>query len=459
MGESRNSPGIRVCRGVILVAGVAIVAMVPWSVQAGEFGLGVGYIGSFSDNIRRAGEGLEEEERIHSVVGGLAYRENNADLAARLQGQIEHRTYSRDTYEDETVMLLDAAAVWTVSPQRFVWTLEDRFDQIPQDATLTDTPGNREAINVFSTGPDLLLPLTPVDTLVIGARAGYSYFRESDFDHGRYAGIVRWRHLADPGTIYSLNLEVMQAQFTDLPEPPAVSPAADYVRSDLFVRTDRRTPMTRLVFDAGATKIVPDAGEDYGGALARLNWAQRVSSDSSLGIAGGLEYLDVSGALLAGLADPTVQDPITAPSPIPQTVTSGDVFYQRRGEIYYTRTGTSGGLRVGTFYRDRDYEHVAQDQIVWGGRAEWSYNFTEMLAGTLYGEAARTEFREFVRVDRDVSYGAWFGYRLNPNVSLRLEGRRYERHSSAPLADYMETRAYLSLLYSSSPVFTLAERR
>jgi hypothetical protein len=458
MSDSKNNPGTWASHRIILIAGLAVGAVTLPAAHAGEIGFGFGYVGAYSDNIRRA-EGGSEEELTHALLGGLAYRENSADLAARLLGQVEYRDYSRNTYDDETVLLLDAAAVWTINPQRLIWTLEDRFDQLPQDATLADTPDNREAVNVFNTGPDLLLPLTPVDTLVVGARVGHSYFRESDVDHNRYAGIVRLRHLAGPSTSYSLNLETIRVQYTDLPEPPAVSPVADYLREDLFMRMDRRTLLSRLVLDAGLTRIVPDTGDDYDGPLARLNWAQRVSSESSVGIAGGLEYQDVSGALLAGLADPTVQDPITAPPQIPQTVTSGDIFYHKRAEVYYTRTGLFVGFRINVFYRDRDYEHVAQDQIARGGRTDWSYNFTETLTGNLYGEATRTDYQDFVRIDRDVNYGAWFGYRLNPNVSLRLEGRRYERRSAAALADYEETRAYLSLLYSSSPIFTLTERR
>jgi len=440
-------------------ASAVIAILINGIAWAGELGLGIGYAGTYTDNVNRS-EGGSTDEWIHSYIGGFGYRENSADLAARIQAQVEHRDYEHKSYEHETVGSMEAAAVWTISPQRLIWTFEDRFEQVPQDATQVDTPNNREAVNVANTGPDLLFPVTPVDTLVVGARVGHSYFRESNFDHMRYSGIARWRHLTGPSEIYSLNFEALSAKFTEMEGSQSGSTVADYFRSDLYLRYDRRTPLSRFVLDAGATQIGPDNEEEgYSGPLVRLNLATRLSSDSSIGVSGGMEYLDVSTALLAGLADPTVQETIAAPPPVPQTITSGDVYYQKRADVFYTLASTYSGFRLGAFYRERDYEHVNQDQYAWGGRSDASYNFSSTLTAGIYGEATRTEFLEFVRTDREVIYGAMLAYRLQPELTVRVEGRRTERLSSVSLGGYEETRGVVSILYSTSPVFALAGRR
>lgn len=425
---------------------------------AGELGIGVGYIGEYTDNIQRVPID-PHEDWVNTVLAGVAYRENGPELAARAQAQVEYRDYTREVYQDETLFYLDSAAVWTIRPQRLLWTLEDRYDQIPQDATRALTPSNREAANVLNTGPDLLVYLNPVDVLVFGMRVGNTWLKQSDADNNRYTGIFRWRHQANASTNLSLNLEAQKIMFTDVPPPPVPTGLQDYLREDLYLRLDRRQVRSRLVVDLGGTRIDPEIEENYGKPLVRFNWAQRLSSESAFGVAFNREYMDVGGSLLSSVADPTSPEPVAVVPAIPPAISSGDIFYSQRSEMFYNRTGHYLAMHAGVYQRDIDYETIPQDRIETGGRALVTYDFSATLAASLLGETQRTEYQDLNRIDRDVSYGILFAYRISQHLSLNLEGRHYERDSSDALSSYTETRGLLGLLYSSHPVLVPMVRR
>ena len=56
------------------------------SAHAGEFAYGIGYVGEYSDNIRRV-PANPESEKVSSTLMGIAYRENAPTFDAFLQAQ------------------------------------------------------------------------------------------------------------------------------------------------------------------------------------------------------------------------------------------------------------------------------------------------------------------------------------------------------------------------------------
>jgi hypothetical protein len=426
------------------------------SAHAGQLGFGIGYIGEYTDNMQRL-PANPQEEWTNSVSAGVAYRDDSPELAANVRAQVEHRDYTREIYPDETVGYLASAAVWTVVPRRLQWAFVDRLDQLPQSATSAFTPANRDTVNVIETGPDVLVSLNPVDVLVLGARAGNTWMKEGDADHDRFAAIFRWRHQIDATSQFSLNLQGQKIAYTDAPATP--TDRQDYLREDLYLRYDRRQPWSRLVLDLGGTRIMPEDGvEDLHEPLLRLNLARRLSSDSAVGLSLGHETMEVGTALLAGVADPTLPEPISAPVAVPADLAAGDVFVSRHGEVFYNRSGPYVGVRADAFQRDLDYQTLLPDRIETGARLQVAYNFTPTLTAGAYGGALKTEYQEVGRLDRDVSYGVVLTYRLSTALTLGLEGSHTERVSSDPLADYQETHGLVRFMYSSNPLFTPAAR-
>ena len=430
-----------------------------WSCAiASEAGTTVGYIGQYSDNIRLVPTGMEQEW-INSAFLGYSYRERDPELAADLSGTIEYRDYTRQTYQDETLFYLSAAGVWTIAPRRFLWTLVDRFDQLPQDTTRAPTPDNREAVNVVDTGPDLLINLNPVNVLVLGMRAGNTWFKQSESDNDRIAAVLSWRYHWDTVTQLSANVEEQQIRYTTVTAAPVVG-IGDYHREDYYLRYDRQVPLGRAMVDLGASSIRPDGlVGDRNEPIFRLNLAYRLSPESAVGLSGRHELMSLSSALLADVADPTAPESITAPPSVPLELASGDIYVNRGGEAFYTRRGEFLGAQASVFGRELDYLTTPQDRTEFGGRLQLSYVFTSTLAATAYGSAIHTDYPEIARLDRDINYGLVFAYRLTPNVTFSLEGRRSQRDSSDSTAGYVETRGLAQLVYNTGPLATLPAYR
>ena len=424
-----------------------------WFVQctcAGELAYGLGYVGEYSDNIQRTTSN-QQSEWINSVLAGVAYRENGPVLTANLLAQAEYRDYKNNIYNDGPLYYADASLLWRISPQRLNWIFVDRYDQITRNITLPDTPDNRVNTNVLSTGPDLFIRLGSVNTLVLGLRYGNATYSEGALDNSRYGASARWLYAANTEMTYSLNYEAEKSEYDN------VDLNDNLMRHDVFIRADTRQARARFMLDVGATQIDRDRAGETSGYLARLTWAQQLTSGSSAGILLGSEYQDAGTALLA-----TATSPISAPGAPPSLPVTGDVtndfFYTKRAELYYSRSGSSLGLNARAYYRDIDYEVARLDRHEAGGRIEMIYSLSSLLATTVYGSHLDIQYQSFTRDDRENETGIRFLYRVNRNLSAALDGRKSWRYSTDVRQEYTDNRVLFSLLYSSSPLFTPVRR-
>lgn len=447
----RKVGGRRLVLGLLLLG-----AAVP--LHAGEFAYGLGYSVSRSDNITRV-PANERGETTHSYLAGFAWLERTTDFSARLLGQAELRDYEKDIYDDETVSYLSSSMLWTISPQRFTWSLDDAYEQVRIDTTQADTPANRANVNVFSTGPDIYIRFTPINTLALGARAGNVYTGSADVDNDRFSGSARWLYQATSSSTYSLNFQLQDVNYEDSVRND------DYTRHDFFLRADYRPSRSQYVLDAGISQINLDRGNDADGTLVRLSWTRQLTPESSFGASATGEFSDTGTDILT--ASSAAAEAASATEPVSTSVSSAlssdtvtsDVYYAKRGYLFYARRGSRIAMELSGNTQELDYETTAQDRKETGGRAEVTFYYSSATTLRLFAEHARIEYQNIVRRDADRDYGIRLGYRLSRRVSLGLEGTRDIRRSTDATDDYEENRAVLSLLYGSSPLFTPVSMR
>ena len=432
--------------GAALFFSLLVIGYLTQASHAGELAYGLGYFGEYSDNIQRVPTDPQSEWSI-SVFAGIAYRENGPALDAYLQTQAEYRDYRDDVYNDGPLYYADATLLWRAIPRRLNWIFADRYDQVTRTITLPDTPDNRVDSNVLYTGPDMFLRLGPVNTLVFGLRYGDATYGEGDLNNNRYGASVRWQYAASSELTYSLNYEVEQVKFDN-------EILNDNLRrQDAFLRTDRRQARAQFLFDLGASRIDRDRAGEASGYLARLTWAQQLTSGSSAGVLIGGEYLDSGAALLSTATGPSPIPVALPPSSATGSLT-GDLFYTKRAEIFHVYKGDSSGLNAKAFYRDIEYEIVPEDRQEAGGLLDVTYKPTSLLAATLYGTYLKVHYLSFARDDRESETGIRFLYRVNRKLSATLDGRKTWRYSTDASQEYTDRRVRFSLLYSSGPLFT-----
>ena len=432
------------------MAGLMLCSVVAGKANAAaDFAYGLGYTAEHSDNITRvAANG--KEDWIHGLIAGFGYRDNDPELATYFIGQVERRRYQKGTFDDETLYFIDASALWTISPQRFTWTVNDYHTQAVRDARAADTPNNRVGTNVFETGPDGYLHFGAGNTLDVGARYGNIYFGDSSASNNRLKGYGRWLYELNATSTVSFNDERLKVAFNN------DDANIDYTRSDEFVRLEMRPEPSHFVLDVGHTKIDRERGLDLDGPLVRLSWLYRITSESVFGVTLAKEHDDAGTALLAGVTSPTA-GPVPV-APVAEAVATADVYYIRRAEAFYTFTSGDWVTLLNGYKREFDYQLSPQDREERGGHAEVTYNASGLLATTVFGEVLRTTYLDNPREDVDKTTGVRWRYRAGRTLSFGLEGTKTWRSSTDPRLGYVDRRIFLGVYYSSGPTYSPARR-
>jgi len=413
---------------------------------AAQVDYGVGYAGERSSNIRRVATN-PEHEWSNSLIGGFTYGEDSPEFTGRATFQGEYRNYVHDTLPDESLFLADVAAVWTLSPRRLTWTLQDAFREVSVDPTAAPTTVNLAGANVFSTGPDMYLHFGPVHSVALGARYGNMYVGEQDIDNSRYTGLIRWLYQSSPNTTWSLNYELLRVVYDNdvLNE--------NYRRRDAFFRLEKRYVRSLFTVDLGATTIERERSSDIDGSLARVSWRRELSTDSSFGLGVTTGYQDLGSQLQGLVTDPTIPIGGLPGAPIGTQSVTNDLYYLKQADAFYTRRGAHLGWTVRAVGREYDFEVRPEDRDETGGGFEASYFYSVTTTYTLFGDFLKTKYLQIDRRDEDKQVGVRVNYLVRRNVTLGLEARRTERGSTVPASEFVDTQFLITLFYSTGPLY------
>ncbi|MGB5080921.1 MAG: hypothetical protein WBO23_09275, partial [Burkholderiales bacterium] len=378
-----------------------------------------------------------------------SYEERSADFNARALARGERRDYLRKTYSGENAFYVNGAAVWTISPQRLSWSLEDVAREVRTDITAPDTPSSRTNANSVSTGPDFTLRLDPVNSAEIGAR----YIRfdiDGPGDNQSYSGRARWLHRVSVLTKLSLNYEATRVSYQD---PGSFS---DVFREDLFLGFETNLPSSGVAIDAGTTRILRQGADELNGKLARLRLSSQLTPESSLRASLAGEYSDTGSELLGGVTSAS-QTKVAVPSTPATVVAAGDVYYTKRGDIAYENRSRPFGFALSGFARRFDFKPLNpfspdHDFDEGGGRISCAWLYSDGVRFGAYTEYLRRTFLDFPQEDTVRSTGATAGYNLTPNVSITLEAARLAQSSTVQANNFVDWRAMLSVAYTSGPI-------
>lgn len=422
---------------------------VAWAAQADY---GFGYLGEYRSNIRQQPNN-DTNEWINVGLAGFTYSENTADFVTHITSQAEYRDYRRETFADETLFFLDASSVWTLSPGRLTWTAVDAYREVTLDATQADTPANRTGANVLETGPDAFFRLGSANTLSLGARYGDVHVRESDLDNNRYGGVVRWIYQSTAQTSYSLNLEQVRVEFEN------DTTNENFRRQDSFLRVQTRSAHAEITLDGGRTEFDRARSSDLDSSLARLTWRQNLTSISTFGVSASSGYQDLGTELLRYVTPPTTSVSVTAPPPPATDIVSNGLYHSKRADMFYSYRGNRLTWNGGVVARDVDFEAAAtEDQKEKGANFDASYLVSGVTTLSLMTSLLDLEFLTSGREDKETQMWLRLAYRAQRELTVGLDVGRVKRDSNDPAHDFVDNRIYLSVLWSTGPLFSPLSR-
>ena len=231
----------------------------------------------YSDNISRLGSHPDAATMFGLELGANLSVETESNYARINAAATGYTVDSAPAeYRDEVLGKIDADWLFDLVPERLQWVTAESFGQVAGRSYQQIQPGNREDVNVFSSGPQFAMELGPKTSL--GASLRYlktDYSRTALDNHGHSAALsATWK----PTELQSYSLHA-ERERTDFSSSLLES---DSVRR-IFGRWELFSRRSQFVLQAGASRLeTASKAHDEPTYLASLNTAAGAYSNVQL---------------------------------------------------------------------------------------------------------------------------------------------------------------------------------
>jgi hypothetical protein len=365
----------------------------------------------------------------------FSFGQRSAKLQADIVGDLAYYDYLQNTYDPEFLGNAIADVRYSFVPQRFDWVFTDNFGQVLADPFAPATPDNRENINYFSTGPDVIFPFGSQTRLRLSARYALTTYEDSPLDSDSLLGQIGLIRTLSSSSSVSLNARAQRVKYHE------ESLNGDYDQGEAFVRYEAEGARTRLTVDAGYTELDQDAAENSeGGLLLRLTLERRLSAASVVTLDGGSEFSNSASAFAQGQGVGGVG---IGSAPGRQTV---EPFTLDHATLTWDFQRNRTALSLFGRWEERSYENdPILDQTLSTLGASLRRELSQSTSIEISGAGASASFEQ-PGVDYDeLTAGVAFDWRLSRAVSLRASYDYVDRNSDLAGASYKENRFWLSI--------------
>jgi hypothetical protein len=389
-----------------------------------------------SDNVAQVPSGAKSDT---IVTEGVDF--NWHDLRPRLQADIDadlnYLEYLKHVagVPDQVIGNFLGQGRFAAVPDILFWNASDNFGQGLVDPLAAASPTNRENINYFRTGPELLLPLAATTFIDIKANYGRVTYQTSPLDSQRYDGSVGLVRRMSQESSVSLNVRDERVEFSD----DTLNP--DYSRQDAFVHYELKDKRTTIDADLGYSRL-RDPVSPTSGLLARFDVSRRVSASSTLAVSVGREYSDAADAFRleqtlggANLNTQTVQQ---AGAPFTSTYASVSWNFQ------FSRTGF--GVSA-DYFKDAYPQPSTLDDDREQVTAHLSRKLTPLLDVSLQEQYFRQQFRDIVGNSTEYITGLQLTWAAGRHLNVLLDAQRADRHSDLAGTAFTENRIWVRVAY------------
>lgn len=421
--------------GTIQLLALGLLSLViPGASVAADFGYGLGYSATHSDNITLANTN-PKSDWINSAQAQVAWQESDLPtVTARLYSQLQYDAYARHTYGDQTYVLLNSAATWMITPQ-FSWTGEDYYGQVPINPFLSNTPNNLQNVNVFTTGPNWAVRIDPLNLLELGARYSNFHSDNGNNDSNQGAAFAGWQFQYSPITVLSLNYRAQHSTYTQ------IAGNAGYDRQDLFFRMVSRRRYAAFVTDIGNTWLNQTGAKHLTGVYARLLASRQLTETNTVSLSAQSAITDTAEQILSSGGVGLVSA---------GTIASTDVYRLDQLDWNFSHSRIIGMDNLHLYIDRLNYYTLSSDERITGGDFSLAFPFSVTFIGSIFGSYSHTLSYATSTVDRDGIEGAQLSYRARPNVFLGLLGQLRQRRSDSAGGSYNEARVVFSVNYYSN---------
>ena len=433
MTATKTLIGSVVALGSTLVMGSAVA-------QQAEIGWGVSAGVEHTDNVGRVTDN-EESDTIGNVGLQLNLRREGR-LQLGVGADLQYRKYFDDSFDEELTGFFNGTAVYEFIPERFSWFAQNSFGQTLIDARAVDTAGNRQNTNVFSTGPDIRLPLGSRSEVLIQGRWIDASFDDSDTDNERLTGSLSLIRNLSATSYVSLNGSATRVEYGEVP------PNSNYDINSVYVGYGIEGARTKLALTAGRT-AQHDFGESTDGPLFSLSVSRQISPRSTLSFVAGTNLVDTLDSFMrdfeGGSPDAGTSDAVVA----------RDVYQEDYLSLRLDLKGDRNAYGLSADWSQEEHERDATlDRERLRFNARISRQLTQKLSASLDGSWNTEDFAGSGIDFDEWSVGAGLNWNFAQGFTLGLRADRFEGSGGTPtgngVRDFVENRYSLTVSYRPS---------
>ena len=393
-----------------------------------------------TDNVARTPTNTKSDTILTEGIDFI-WHDLRPRLDADVDADLNYLQYLNHTYGSQVLGNFIGQARAVAVPDVFFWKIADNFGQNRIDPLAAISPGNRENINYFSTGPQLMLPLGATTFLQVSADYGNVKYQVSPLDNQREdAGIALLRKLSQSSFV-SLNLRDEHVGYSD------DVANINYNRQDAFVRYDSQGARTRIGIDLGYSKL-HDRISPVSTFLGRLEVSRNLSAFSSITLSVGREYSDSSDEFrlsqtLTGVNNTNIQS--AAQSGAPFTTNHAQAAWN------FQRARTGFGFSVEAF-KDTYQQPSVLDENRLQAEVHASRRLTPNLEVRLIENYFHQHFLDIPGTATETTSEAQLVWRAGRRLSVIVDFSRSNRHSESAATNFTENRGWVRIAYGRPAV-------
>lgn len=408
-----------------------------------EFQPGVGLGLEHTDNAR-----LTQDNTVDDLIAvtyvGANISENDGSLVYQATGTFNKQNYTKDTFEDQRYVYLNAIVDWAMIEDRFIWTVSDYFSQVPVSAVGSTTPNNLQNTNVFTFGADIWQPLSARQSFSILPSYRQIYFEKLSTDNKQYSLAASWQYQAFRLTGVSLNLGARKIDYTETDSLGQTIQDQEFTNASVTINGQR----LRSVFsvNAGATNVKRDNGEEATGFTGFLKWSAEMSSRSAFNTLISTDLTD-SGTVAVNAAGDS------GPVNDSGVQITTDVIRNSIVNLSYSRDDASLSSGISARYQKVRYsDNVQLDRIIRDFSLNFGHPVTQLLSSGAYLKYIRINQYNVNSLDKGLVVGGTLNYKFSRKLNGSFDLNYRQKESTVAIRNYEEFSVFASLVYGFGQV-------
>ncbi|TCK18197.1 uncharacterized protein (PEP-CTERM system associated) [Thiogranum longum] len=420
--------------GLFLFAGTLL--HIPVALALFEPGVGVGL--QYTDNAGLTANN-ENDDLIALGYVGASLDQKSGPLDFRGTTSLTYENYTDNTFDDQYYFDLNATAGWEMIRDRLNVRLRDFFTQRLSNTIDRSTPNNIEDVNIFNVSPDLTVPVSKVQKLVINPEFSDFYFERSDIDNQQYSLSIDWLYDTSAVNQVGFGGVISKTDFEDEDNNP------NFLAKNIHAIVSGRLARTKYKLNLGFTKFDRDKLEDRSAPTGSLDWALGLGGRSEASVYLASDLTDHSFTALDSAITPEHGD-------INNVQISSDVFRNNILRAVLLRKGATLKSKLWVELRDLDYKETPQDQEVLNLGFKFNYQMRRLVSSGLFGGYKRTERTEQNRTDKQYVVGGEIGYQISRELYALFKLQYQNKDSTDSVQEFSEFNGLVNLVYGYGEV-------